>query len=144
MESIESLKGISQEIEVFQNLEKPSWPFQPTECNICGSHGYNSFHSYQRHWSAKHEPTFTLFFCSSCNKKYGRKTDLVGHQRKIHHLLTTPIQRELDNKQFVDPKGTPPYRLDHRARLSQTRVSEAEENSVSLTTERADCRDEFF
>ena len=69
---------------------------------------------------------------------------MVGHQRKIHHLLTTPIQREVDNKQFVDPKETPPYRLDHRARLSKKRAREAEENSVSLTTEQADCRDEFF
>ncbi|KAH3772484.1 hypothetical protein DPMN_173824 [Dreissena polymorpha] len=144
MASLEILDGISQELAAFETLERPCWPNQPTACNVCGGHQYSSFQSYKRHWCAKHENTFTLLFCPSCNKKFGRKPDLVAHQRKIHHLLTTPIQREVPNKAYIDPKGTPPYMVDHRQRLRLQRARDVEEASVSLTTERADCRDETF
>lgn len=69
---------------------------------------------------------------------------MVAHQKKIHHLLATPIQREIETKSYIDPKGTPPYVVDPRSRFSQKRAREVEETSMSLTTEHADCRDETF
>ncbi|KAH3775919.1 hypothetical protein DPMN_177329 [Dreissena polymorpha] len=92
-----------------------------TKCNSCDAGPYNGYSSYQRHWAMKHSETVTIFQCSLCTKKFGRRTEGVAHQKKLHKYPRQLTPETIQNIHYIDPKGVLPYKEYHRERLRQKR-----------------------
>ncbi|KAH3889768.1 hypothetical protein DPMN_013831 [Dreissena polymorpha] len=71
--SLYILDGVEEEVSLFNHEERPNWPMTPTKCNSCDAGPYNGHSSYQRHWAMKHNSNVTIFQCSLCTKKFGRR-----------------------------------------------------------------------
>ncbi|KAH3794700.1 hypothetical protein DPMN_148238 [Dreissena polymorpha] len=87
MTSLEILDGNSQELEVFEDLERPCWPHQPTVCNVCVCGG------------GKSTPASTA-------------TSVIGPQNtslSLYSCSVLPATRSMDGNRFCGPpkEGAP-------------------------------------
>ncbi|KAH3693638.1 hypothetical protein DPMN_081077 [Dreissena polymorpha] len=89
--SIEIVDGLSQEMEVFEDLEN-----QPTVCVTCAG-AISTPASTAINVIGLQNTSLSLhsLFVLPVKKSMGR-FDLVAHQKKIHNLLTTPIKQEIE------------------------------------------------
>ncbi|XP_059147032.1 uncharacterized protein LOC131934882 isoform X14 [Physella acuta] len=73
-------------------------------CNSVVTGHYSRF---CRHWHTKHERFVTKFFCSLCNTKFKRKSDLRRHMVQKHDTHNFKIEdihcQQLENKEYLDP-----------------------------------------